>query len=61
MSAADVIDRVLDVQWRTRAASVQDEDLLSELELVHVGPLQEFQTTLLAESRSLEGIKSIIH
>ena len=49
-SAADVIDRVLDVQWRTRAAHVQNEDILSELELVHAGPLKNFQTELLAEA-----------
>ena len=49
-SAADVIDRVLDVQWRTRAANVKDEDILSELELVHAGPLKQFQTELLAEA-----------
>ena len=49
-SAADVMDRVLDVQWRTRAANVKDEDILSELELVHAGPLKQFQTELLAEA-----------
>ena len=49
-SAADVIDRVLDVQWRTRAANVQNEDILAELELVHAGPLKDFQTHWLAEA-----------
>ena len=49
-SAADVIDRVLDVQWRTRAANVRNEDILAELELVHAGPLKDFQTDLLAEA-----------
>ena len=48
-SAADVLDRVLDVQWRTRAAQVKNEDILSELELVHAGPIQQFQTQVLSE------------
>ncbi|MGB3848493.1 MAG: hypothetical protein WA958_00885 [Tunicatimonas sp.] len=47
-SAADVLDRVLDVQWRTRAAHVKDEDILDELELVHEGPIKSFQTELLS-------------
>lgn len=50
VSAADVLDRVLDVQWRTRAAHVQNEDILSELELVHAGPIKQFQTELLREA-----------
>lgn len=49
-SAADVLDRVLDVQWRTRVAHVQNEDILSELDLVHEGPIKEFQTALLNEA-----------
>ena len=49
-SAADVLDRVLDVQWRTRAAQVKNEDILSELELVHAGPIQQFQTHVLSEA-----------
>lgn len=47
-SAADVLDRVLDVQWRTRAARVKDEDILDELDLVHEGPIKRFQTELLS-------------
>ena len=50
VSAADVLDRVLDVQWRTRAAHVEDEDILSELDLVHEGPIKQFQTELLSEA-----------
>ncbi len=46
-SAADVLDRVLDVQWRTRAARVRNEDILDELDLVHAGPIQAFQTAVL--------------
>ena len=47
-SAADVLDRVLDVQWRTRAANVRDEDVLEELDLVHEGPIKRFQTEILS-------------
>ncbi len=50
ISAADVIDRVLDIKWRTRAAGVTNEDVLSELELVHQGPLKDFQDQLLEQS-----------
>ena len=57
VSAADVLDRVLDVKWRTRAAHVQDEDILSELELVHAGPLKEFQTDLLAQAGLWDAMK----
>ncbi len=47
-SAADVLDRVLDVQWRTRTANVRDEDILEELDLVHEGPIKRFQTEILS-------------
>ena len=47
ISAGDVLDRVLDVRWRTRAAAVRDEDILDELELVHAGALKTFQDHLL--------------
>ena len=50
VSAADVLDRVLDVKWRTRAAAVTDADVLGDLDLVHAGPLKNFQTELLADS-----------
>ncbi|MGB3778933.1 MAG: hypothetical protein WA960_11295 [Tunicatimonas sp.] len=46
-SAADVLDRVLDVKWRTRAAQVKDKDILEELDLVHEGPIKRFQTEIL--------------
>ena len=49
-SAADVLDRVLDVKWRTRAAAVTDADILGDLDLVHPGPLREFQDTLLQKT-----------
>ncbi len=48
ISAGDVLDRVIDVKWRTRAAAVTDQDILGELDLVHPGPLKDFQTELLS-------------
>ena len=47
ISAGDVLDRVLDVKWRTRAAAVTDRDILGDLDLVHDGPLKSFQMDLL--------------
>ncbi len=47
VSAGDVLDRVLDVKWRTRAAAVTDADILGDLDLVHAGPLRGFQLELL--------------
>lgn len=46
-SAADVLDRVIDIKWRVRAASVTEKDVLDDLELVHEGPIQNFQTEIL--------------
>lgn len=46
-SAGDVLDRVLDVKWRTRAAGVTDADVLDDLDLVHAGPLRDFQADIL--------------
>ena len=46
-SAADVLDRVLDIKWRIRAASVTEDDLLGELDLVHDGPIKNFQNQVL--------------
>ncbi|CAH1000443.1 hypothetical protein LEM8419_01596 [Neolewinella maritima] len=50
ISAGDVLDRVIDVKWRTRAAAVTDQDILGELDLVHPGPLKSFQTELLSST-----------
>ena len=47
VSTGDVLDRVIDVKWRTRAAAVTDQDILGELDLVHPGPLKDFQVDLL--------------
>ena len=46
-SAADVLDRVLDIKWRVRAASVTEKEVLDDLELVHDGPIKSFQTEVL--------------
>ncbi|WP_051907845.1 hypothetical protein [Flavimarina sp. Hel_I_48] len=46
-SAADVLDRVLDIKWRVRAASVIEKDVLDDLELVHDGPIKSFQMEVL--------------
>ena len=51
ISAGDVLDRVLDVKWRTRAAAVTDRDILGDLDLVHDGPLKSFQMSLLNDLR----------
>ena len=51
ISAGDVLDRVLDVKWRTRAAAVTDADILDDMDLVHDGPLKAFQTDLLNTTR----------
>ncbi len=50
VSAGDVLDRVLDVKWRTRAAAVTDADILDDLDLVHAGPLKDFQVDLLTHA-----------
>ncbi len=50
ISAGDVIDRVLDVKWRVRAAAVTETQVLGDRDLVHPGPLKDFQTALLAKS-----------
>ena len=46
-STADVLDRVLDIKWRVRAASVTEKEVLDDLELVHDGPIKNFQTAIL--------------
>ncbi|MCP9236936.1 hypothetical protein [Lewinella sp. JB7] len=50
ISTGDVLDRVLDVKWRVRAASVSEQKVLGELDLVHPGPLKDFQTDLLTKT-----------
>ncbi len=48
ISAGDTLDRVLDVKWRVAAAAVTEAKVLGDLDLVHPGPLKDFQTELLA-------------
>ena len=50
ISAGDTLDRVLDVKWRVKAAAVTDAKVLGDLDLVHPGPLKDFQTNLLNET-----------
>ncbi|NJC28158.1 hypothetical protein [Neolewinella antarctica] len=50
ISSGDVLDRVLDVKWRVQAAAVTDVKVLGDLDLVHPGPLKDFQTALLNET-----------
>ncbi|MGF1527508.1 MAG: hypothetical protein ACFCBW_12050 [Candidatus Competibacterales bacterium] len=46
--AADVIDRVLQMQHYARGAQFQLAQALDDMELVHPGPLQRFQQQMLA-------------
>ena len=50
ISTGDTLDRVLDVKWRVRAAAVTDAKVLGDLDLVHPGPLKDFQTQLLNDT-----------
>ena len=45
--SADVLDRVLDLRYRVRSAQVTEREVLGEHELIHPGPLRDFQTRLL--------------
>ncbi|MDO9712186.1 hypothetical protein [Paracraurococcus lichenis] len=46
--AADTLDRVLQVEHHLRAASTRMDYVLREMELVHAGPVKEFQDAVLA-------------
>ncbi len=48
--AADVIDRVLQQRWHARAAGFTLDYALSEMEIVHPGPIQAFHAVVLAEA-----------
>lgn len=48
--AADVLDRVLQIQQYTRAASLTPEQMLGEMELVHDGPVKGFQDEVLRQA-----------
>ena len=45
--SADVIDRVLQMDQYARVAGFELRHAVEEMELVHAGPLQDFQTGLL--------------
>ncbi|GJE28470.1 HD domain-containing protein [Methylobacterium organophilum] len=47
--AADSIDRVLQIAQHLRAASLTMETVLGEMELVHAGPVKEFQDRVLRD------------
>ena len=47
--AADVLDRVLEIEQHTRAASATMETVLHTYELVHAGPVKDFHDRVLAD------------
>ena len=51
--AADVIDRVLEIEGHLRAAGTDMEVVLSEYELVHASPVKPFHDRVLAEAELL--------
>lgn len=48
--AADVLDRVLQVQHHARAAAFSSARALEDLDLVHAGPVQAYQLGVLTEA-----------
>lgn len=51
--AADVLDRVLQLNQYMRAAALTPERMLGEMELVHAGPVKGFQDDVLRRARLL--------
>lgn len=49
--AADVLDRVLQMKWHEESSKFTLSAALNEMELVHAGPLREFQMEVLREAR----------
>ena len=49
--AADSIDRVLQIAQHLRAASLTMDTVLDEMELVHAGPVKDFQDRVLRDMR----------
>ncbi|GEP09970.1 HD domain-containing protein [Methylobacterium gnaphalii] len=49
--AADSIDRVLQIAQHLRAASLTMDTVLGEMELVHAGPVKDFQDRVLRDMR----------
>ena len=48
--AADVIDRVLQMQWYESAARFELRMAMEDMQLVHAGPVQQFHRTVLREA-----------
>jgi len=48
--AADTLDRVLQIAWHLQAGRTTMRDALVDMELVHDGPVKDFQDSLLAEA-----------
>ena len=48
--AADVLDRVLQLNQYGRAASLSSDQMLGEMELVHAGPVKAFQDEVLRQA-----------
>lgn len=48
--AADVLDRVLQLNQHTRAAALTPERMLGEMELVHAGPVKAYQDDVLRQA-----------
>ncbi|MBE7219743.1 MAG: hypothetical protein INR64_14820 [Caulobacteraceae bacterium] len=48
--AADVLDRVLQLNQYMRAAALTPERMLGEMELVHAGPVKDFQDNVLRQA-----------
>ncbi len=48
--AADVLDRVLQMEHYAQVSAFELRQALDDLELVHAGPLQAFQNAVLAEA-----------
>ena len=51
--AADVLDRVLQLNQYMRASALTPERMLGEMELVHAGPVKAFQDDVLRRARLL--------
>lgn len=51
--AADVLDRVLQLNQYMRASALSPERMLGEMELVHAGPVKTFQDDVLRQARLL--------
>lgn len=47
---ADVLDRVLEMEWHARSAAFTLSVALDEMDIVHAGPVQEFQQQVMSAS-----------